>query len=86
MYTGHLYMSTETLQSEKSQKMPSDSISEDVIIYFSRGHATDPLVLACLMLHMCACFTHCESSYPNYIASTLTVITNLVVPSLFKSL
>ena len=76
-------LSTGTSKVDKILKIPSDSISEGVIFQNFWGACLQTsLVLACFA---CLCASHFMSV--NMLASpTSTMMTDLVVPSLFKSL
>ena len=75
-------VSTGTSKVDKLLKMASNSISEGVIFQnFLGGMPPDPLVLACFA---CLCASHAECKYLT--SPTLTIMTGLVMPPLFKSL
>ena len=72
-----------TSKVDKLLKMASDSISEGVIFQdFLGGMPPDPPSAG--MLPMPVCFAHYECKYLT--SPTLTMMTGLVVPPLFKSL
>ena len=74
-------VTTGTSKVDKLLKMPSDSISEGVILQnFMEACATDPPSAG--MLRMPVCFAHYEYKYLT--SPTSTMMTSLVVPS-FRS-